>query len=362
MNLIKMFTYGGIIEVFVVPHVLPYVVSFVPSHIMDMIQISITVISSLFPHVTVNVQSEVFLKVWNDSDKKTVATGTSGTVSDVDSKEEDPRSPSSSIGRAKCSKYFIKDKESTSEKPDMPSTDDDTVTSKQSPNNNDGCPKSCPSNGITSSLHDNVKQNSNPKNACERKSIVRGASLRTCTEQRQNNVESKWHSKNNHSQDDRKEMFSRSCSTEYQVKTDHWRDADSAQVSFEETIIRPCKTCEMQRLMDESQKNPNFCKSCSLEFVTKLKEEEQKTAKNKTVSDASICNTSCDSAHCNSTLDVPGMKKRIIFDLDWKRAELKHEEVTIIWRVPQYNSPKKVISIPNDIPKPIYFGDNCQNL
>lgn len=361
MNLIKMFTYGGIIEVFVVPHVLPYVVSFVPSHIMDMIQISITVISSLFPHVTVNVQSEVFLKVWNDSDKKTVVASTSGTVSDVDSKEEDPRSPSSSIGDAKCSKYFIKDKESTSEKPDMPSADDDTVTSKPSPNN-DGCPKSCPSNGITSSQHDNAKQNSNTRNKCERRSIVRGASSRTCKEQRRNNSESNWGSRNDHSQDDRKEMFSCSCSTEYQVKTDHWRDADSAQVSFEETGSRPCKTCEIQRLMDESQKHPDFSKSCSLEFVTKLKEEEQKTAKNKTVSDANICDTSCDSAHCNSALDVPEMKKRIIFDLDWKRSEVNPEEVTIIRRVPLYNSPKKVITISDDVLKPIYFGDNCQNL
>lgn len=66
MNLLKIFTYGGIIEVFIVPHILPCVSGFIPGYVNDMIQLGISLVSSLFPHITINVQSEVFFKVWKD--------------------------------------------------------------------------------------------------------------------------------------------------------------------------------------------------------------------------------------------------------------------------------------------------------
>ena len=73
MNLLKLFMYGGVLEVFVVPHILPYITSCVPTHVTDMIQLTVAIISGLFPHVMVNMQSEVFLKVWNDADEPAIA-------------------------------------------------------------------------------------------------------------------------------------------------------------------------------------------------------------------------------------------------------------------------------------------------
>jgi len=81
MNLLKIFTYGGIIEVFIVPHILPCVSGFVPGYVTDMIQLGVSLVSSLFPHVTINIQSEVFFKVWKDLEEATA--GTKRTLSSL---------------------------------------------------------------------------------------------------------------------------------------------------------------------------------------------------------------------------------------------------------------------------------------
>lgn len=48
------------------PHILPCVSGFIPGYVTDMIQLGVSLVSSLFPHVTINIQSEVFFKVWKD--------------------------------------------------------------------------------------------------------------------------------------------------------------------------------------------------------------------------------------------------------------------------------------------------------
>ncbi|KAK7573494.1 hypothetical protein V9T40_010685 [Parthenolecanium corni] len=97
MNLLKIFTYGGIIEVFVVPHILPCVSGFIPGYVNDMIQLGISLISSFFPHVTINVQSEVFFKVWKDLEDATKELNrTYSTLPDIQS-DLDSRSSSGSF-------------------------------------------------------------------------------------------------------------------------------------------------------------------------------------------------------------------------------------------------------------------------
>lgn len=340
MNLIKIFTYGGVIEVFVVPHVLPCVVSFIPGHIVDMIRLGLTMISGLFPHVTVNVQSEVFLKVWNDDNDKLDA----AAISDIDS--DHSRRPSSQ--RSQCYNFSC-DKRPADVKPLSSTTD---YGRKPGPGDKDDV---CPSqliNGVSLVQLHKAEQRKLDNGAA----AISDANSRRQIEFSQNeNFEPKRPGDDGRSLDDRNAIFGRSCSIEYQVKAADWRDTAKAPVGSAgaeppSAVARSCRTCESQRAINESRKNPEFSKSCSLEYVTKLKNCGKNVAGSETVAVGKTGNGS----------ELLSAEKGII-GWNWKPTEMKEKEITMIQRVSLYSSPKKPASRSTEAQKPVYFGDNCQN-
>lgn len=318
MNLVKIFTYGGIIEVFVVPHILPYLMSCIPSHITDMIQLSVAIISGLFPHVTVNMQSEVFLKVWND--QSTLTGNTQRNTLDEPVDDDDTL----------CERH--------KNAPKRASTDDDYRSRFASKFFNDDCdprqPETCESAGTTT----------------EQPSQSRGNDKRT--DQMIYSLAMQLMNKANKSHFKSYEVF------------DEWGKISKLEASKSKdgTTANSRNRVQTGELSDtrKSSVNPDFFRSCSLEYVTKLKKDDKHSIRN----GVNEARNGFHTRNVDLIDDVPEQMEivesiRASCDSEWKQhREAKENKVSFC----NPSSTRKTLNSDNDTPKPVYFGSNFQNL
>lgn len=351
MNLLKIFTYGGIIEVFVVPHILPCVMGFIPSHISDMIQLAVSLISSLFPHISVNVQSEVFFKVWKDDG------GYSGGGADDDQPAPQPHSLSD----------FKSDTTATSSSDGSSPGGSPRVQPPYSTST--GC-RPCGSAGPTAPSRDDPTTGRPPKDAgkdggrcpdiCQRlaqrltteavaSTVTGGAAAPRASSHRQK-VAFAGQSTTSSLLSERSDLFARSCSAEYQVKP----------ANTEERVdLRSSATDHAGSFVEHL--HPSFVKSCSLEYTTVVKTPRADSAEDTEPVATSV-------AELESRRTTNEVRHLALSDgraavLESKRASsaAKFSESTKKLQTKKTAALAGVVA-PSDEVKPIYFGDNYQNL
>lgn len=326
MNLLKIFTYGGIIEVFVVPHLLPCVMGFIPSHISDMIQLAISLLSSLFPHISVNVQSEVFLKVWKDAGDDMPD---AGAPSLRDSKSDtatssDGSSPSS--GSPQPPAHYSR---TTDCRPcaGPPAQSQDQPSSTEKPatrGSNGGCPEIC-------------------RRLADRMTAEAAATKSAATaphDMRSLKSASSFLS-------ERSDLFARSCSAEYQVKSairDELVDLRNAC----DATYSGAKPCELVQHL-----HPSFIKSCSLEYATVVKTPSADCANNVELVGTSV-------AELESRWTSSDVRNLTVNDGE---AALERRSSAKFSEPPKKLFAKKSTKVaPVEELKPVYFGNNFRNL
>lgn len=343
MNLLKIFTYGGIIEVFVVPHILPCVMGFIPSHISDMIQLAVSLLSSLFPHISVNVQSEVFLKVWKDAgddqldpgapalpDFKSDTTATSSS----DGSSPSSGSPQPPAPYSKTTNCRPCGSGGPAQSRDQPTSSGKPAT--RGPNG--GCPEVCRqlANRLTTEAASTMSDAAAPRTSHPLKAAFLGQSATTSS-----------------LLSERSDLFARSCSAEYQVmpaNSEELVDLRSAEVAaYSGTSAKPRELVERM--------HPSFAKSCSLEYATVVK-----TPRAECANEAERVGTSVAELESRrTTSDVRNLAAN-----DGKAAVALESKRKASARFPElskkFSVKKSAIVVPVEEAKPVYFGDNFQNL
>ncbi|XKL59363.1 hypothetical protein PGB90_000379 [Kerria lacca] len=373
MNLLKIFTYGGIIEVFVVPHILPCIVGLIPDHIIDMIQFGISIVSGLFPRVTVNIQSEVFLKMWNDSDSKndfeplTRSTGSSNY--EQVSSERKTSSSDSSCTEPECPQKSEKNitSQSTTSKP----SHDTELKYEQTPDRKDfTSPYKCKNiksttNNLIFNKHSQQTRTLN-RNESKLNLFKTGLLNDNQTKEQWTNQRTRRENTNEKSSYDiflqksrlnssnislRNDTFARSCSAEYQVKS---MNTNEKVTDMSRYSSNPCKNCTIECLAAEESKYPAFCKSCSVEYSTSL-HPEPKFVENED-------DTSSNSVNMETTesFEITTMTKPT-HESNWKSNDEMLNDYSLTNELFSKN-PMMNTNIVDDIQKPVYFGSNFQNL
>ncbi len=338
MNLLKIFTYGGIIEVFVVPHIWPCVMGFIPSHIKDTIQIGITLLTSLFPHVTINVQSEVFLKVWNDGDD---TPDFNQPITDTKSDSSSDESPSFGGGISSLKECAAPGKYH------LPRTEDTTNTTSKPTHSrqNDPCAHPCKNLKDLTIVTKNLDLTRSPlRQRCSRhpkSSASRSKALDDSAKTERQFYNSIYGEiLNSKALSERSETFTRSCSAEYQIKTQNVNEKVEGLAQLSGTSSTGY---EAPYAVDEQRKYPSFSKSCSVEYATSL-EPNEKIGEEKPSTGGQTTENS------RSFREIKTEKSA---EIPKDHFDVNH----IFSKTPPTNAGQT-----DNLVKPVYFGDNFQNL
>lgn len=356
MNLLKIFTYSGIIEVFVIPHILPCIVALIPNNITDMVELGVGIVSGLFPRVVVNVESEVLLRVWRDRDENAGLTpsvasskngGNEASSSNVstDSKSDNGSSPDGfcngtkpppesqskdDADPGKCWKPKPDDAMRNSYKGCNGQNKDTTQPSTSAPSSSNECKRlNCP-------LNKNI--------AISTKPVAAYHPRYTCT------IEGSVSSSS-----DQLDTFCRSCSVEYYVKPPTNERYKSQNESVQS---KSCTSCEVEDRNEMDEKNPQFCKSCSLEYVTKFDDDKKKDDRETKTPPK---DTNSEKVLYQSLIKSPVDFKQsfadreIMPDFGWKSKGKN-------WKQVKFSEKHGTTTVETREVKPIYFGDNYKNL
>lgn len=333
MNFLKIFTYSGIIEVFLIPYILPCIVSMIPSNVTDMIELGIGIISGLFPRVTIDIESEVFFRMWKDLD------GSSDITKQIQDRKDDDNEPSSSNMSPDSRSCSPGNRPSGESKPSQ----------SQSKDGNQ-CWKPKPKDWMKDCKMERSDENKDSTTTRASESILPTISRKAFvpaqfyhpssfvyTRKYEDSVRSS----------DKMDTFCRSCSAEYHVKPPEQETLRKG----ESLPAKQCPGCVAEELSNTEDSNPSFYKSCSVEYVSKLippdkksKVEDEPESSEKLVHHT-LLKSPVDYKLKVADRQVPAewsFECKQIRDLDWEQKVLPDTHLNLV--------------------QPVYFGDNYKNL